>query len=319
MDESGRLVMELHGALSEIDPARWHAGAADALRTRLRAIEARLTALTQQTWPEAGAALRAKLVDMGRALAALLPHEDATTANARAAWVAFRNAMTPSYEALQNTLHELEIHVPSLRPTNAKRTVVHVVSAFVAIGILFLVPSHWWAIGIAVPLAIFGWTLELLRKDRPWFNARVMRILGPIAHPHEHRRVNSATWYCSALALLALAFDPLASAIGLAALGVGDPIAALVGRRFGRVKLVHGRSLEGTLSFALVATIAGTLVAMLFAPDLAWSVALLVAASGGVAGALAELLSLRIDDNFSVPMVGAGAATIVASFLGVIA
>jgi dolichol kinase len=146
-----------------------------------------------------------------------------------------------------------------------------------------------------------------------------MRILGPIAHPHEHRRVNSATWYCTALALLALAFDPVPSAIGLAALGVGDPLAAIVGRRFGRVKLMHGRSLEGTLSFALAATLAGTLAAKLFAPDLAWSLALLVAAAGGLAGALAELLSLHIDDNFSVPMVGAGAATVVASLLGVIA
>ena len=67
-----------------------------------------------------------------------------------------------------------------------------------------------------------------------------MGFLGPIAHPHERYVVNSATWYATSLTLLAVAFEPMAQSIGVIVLGLADPAAGIVGRRFGTRKLREG-------------------------------------------------------------------------------
>lgn len=317
-DESGRLVIELHRALSEIDTARWHAGAADAARLKLRAIEVKVAHLTSLTWPEKTAALRAKLADAGAALAERLPGEDITAANARARWIAFRKSMTPSYEALQTTLRQLEIHVPSLRPTNHRRSFFHVLSAVSCIGILWAVPEPAWAIAIAIPFLIWAWTMEIGRRCSDRWNDIIMKWFAPVAHPHEYRRVNSATWYLTAIFALSLTQAPLPCAVGLAVLGVGDPVAGFIGRRWGRLRLLHGRTLEGTLAFFGSATLAGVATAYAFLPTIGLGAAVAVATAGALVGALAELFSLRVDDNLSIPLSASGAAALAAWAVGVL-
>ena len=255
---------------------------------------------------------------MAKSLATQLPTEEGTLPNARVRWLAFRRAMLPAYESLQLSLKDLQIHVPTLRPTNVRRSVLHALGGMSAIAILYLTMGTSGAIWVAGPLAFAGWTMEISRRRSPRINDILMRALGGFAHPHERRRVNSATWYCSALLILALTFDPLASAIGLAALGLGDPVASTIGRRYGRRRLLHGRTLEGTLAFVVIVLLGGTLVAGIFAPELALSTWVLLAAVGAVSGAMAEAVSLRIDDNFSVPLFSAGVVTVVGTALGVL-
>jgi dolichol kinase len=315
-DESGRLVLELHRALSDIDPARWHAGAAEALRVRLDELRSRAAKLTAARWPERDARLPASLGELHQRLAEL-PDAESTMASAQARWMAFKASMVPSYEALESALRAYEIHVPSLRPTNYRRNLTHVLSALGAIVILWAVPSPVWAIAVALPFCALGWSLELSRRQSPRVNAVLMRMLGPIAHPHEHRRVNSATWYTTALAILSLFEVPLPAGIALAVLGFGDPAAALVGRRFGRVTIRHGRTLEGTLAFVAAGAVAGLAAAWLFAPTLPFGTLALLALAGALAGAVAELVSLRVDDNLSIPLVSAAAAGLAAAALGV--
>lgn len=310
--ESRRVALDLHGALSDIDPVRWHAGAADSARRKLRHVQRRLAGLTAQRWPDTGASLRARLCEVRLALSCPLPDS-----SARARWMAFRSAIVPAYESLQAALREHEIHVPSLRPTNRRRTVFHVTSGSLALVVLWALPAAEWAIVLAVPVAVAVWTLEGLRRTRPRLNAQLLRVLGPLAHPHEHHRVNSGTWYITAVALLSLTCAPLPCAVGLTAIIAGDPIAAHVGRSVGRVRLVHGRTLEGTLAFFVAVTIAALFVVLLFAPSLAWSTALAIAASGALAGALAELFSLRIDDNLSIPLAATAGAALTAAAFGV--
>lgn len=313
-DESGELVRELHRVLSDIDRARWHAGAAEAVRARLAALRSRVAALAAERWPEREASLPVVLARVHAQLAEL-PDAEATMASAQARWMAFKASMVPSYEALEAALRAYEIHVPSLRPTNYRRNLTHVLSAVGCIAILWAVPSPAWAIAIAVPACLMAWTAEVSRRRSPRVNAALMRALSPIAHPHEHRRVNSATWYTTALALLSLAEAPLAAGIGLAVLGFGDPAAALVGRRFGRVALRHGRTLEGTLAFVLAGGLAALAAALVFAGGQPLGTLVALAGAGASAGAVAELVSLRIDDNLSIPLASAAAVGLVSALV----
>lgn len=316
-DESGRLVVDLHGVLSDIDPARWHSGAADAVRQRLSELRERLGALRARLSERAHAPAADE--KLGRTLEELearladIPDRDMTMASAEANWMAFKASMFPSYEALRRALRDYEIHVPSLRPTNYRRNLTHVASALGCAAILWAVPSPSWAIALAVPACLMAWTAEISRRRSARVNAWLMRVLSPIAHPHEHHRVNSATWYTTALALLSLSREPLAAAVGLAVLGLGDPAAALVGRRFGRIKLRHGRTLEGTLAFVAVGLVGALGAVYAFEPRTPLLLALGIAAAGSVAGAVAELLSLRVDDNLSIPLSAAAAAFSVAT------
>jgi dolichol kinase len=201
-----------------------------------------------------------------------------------------------------------------MRPQNNARSVFHVGSALFALACLHWLPGRPWIIGVSVAAALAGWTMETIRHLSPAANAKLMAFWGPVAHPHEHNGINSATWYCTALVVLSL-FAPLRAAeVGVVVLGLADPAAGLIGRRFGRIRLRANRSLEGSLGFLFVGALAaaGWLALVHAAP---FSVIVVLASVGGLAGALTELGSTRLDDNFTIPVSVAAAVTVAQSFV----
>jgi dolichol kinase len=196
-----------------------------------------------------------------------------------------------------------------LRPTNYVRSVFHVGSALVALLVIEASPWRSLVLGVALAFSAFAWTSELLRRRSPKVNALLMRLFGPVAHHHEHERINSATWFSTALVVLAATGSSIIPAVAVTVLGVGDPLAGLVGRRFGKHTLIHGRSLEGTLAFFFSATLASfAVLRVLHSSGLSAGAALVVAGVAAFAGAVAELVSLKLDDNLSVPLSAAAGA-----------
>jgi dolichol kinase len=295
--EDQTLALQLHGVLSDIDPARWKNEMAQALRRRLTEISARL-------------AERQRLRTMGLALQGELPHLDAPPGELRSRWLAFKERVLPAYAAMAARLSAERIHLPSLRPTNYTRSLFHVTSAAVAVVIIELTKNPLAIFFVALAWGLSAWTAETLRRVSPGVNARLMRLFGPVAHPHETHRVNSSTWYATALVFLSATQSLVLCALGVAVLGLGDPAAAWVGRRYGRIKLMHGRSLEGSLAFVAVAMVACFAVLLGFHGAMSLSAMAVVAASAAVAGALAELVSKRLDDNFTIPVSAAAGAVL---------
>ena len=205
--------------------------------------------------------------------------------------------------------------VHAARPTNIPRTVFHATSASVAITAVALLPSRAWLVAIPGAFAVYAWSMEAARRLSPRINDRLMRFYSRIAHPQERFRVNSATWFGTALVLLALFATRSAMMAGCAILGFADPIAGIVGRRWGRHRFRNGRSLEGSLGFFVAGTVAAafTLGAMGTGSP---GVVLALAAMCALAGALAELLSTRLDDNLTIPLVVGGVATLATPLLG---
>jgi dolichol kinase len=200
------------------------------------------------------------------------------------------------------------------RPTNYARSLFHVGSAAVALAALRLLPGRPWVIAASLAFALTGWTMELARRRSPAANARLMAVFGPFAHPHERHGVNSSTYYVTALFLISL-FAPLrACEVGVVVLGLADPAAGLIGRRFGRTRLRANRSLEGTLGFVVVGALAAAawLAAAHAVPLPALALYALV---GGVVGALTELVSTRLDDNFTIPVAVTAAVSAAQAFL----
>jgi uncharacterized protein (TIGR00297 family) len=101
-------------------------------------------------------------------------------------------------------------------------------------------------------------------------------------------------------------------AAGWGIMAAGDGCATLVGRRFGRTRLPWNpdKSVEGTLAFIVLGSMAGVFLAwwvrpaIVPAPPPGFWIAAPVAAA--VVAALVESIPVRLDDNVSVPASAAG-------------
>jgi dolichol kinase len=228
-------------------------------------------------------------------------------------WASLRRELGDAYDAL---VAALPADASEPRPTNLHRASFHMGSAVAGLVATLLVFDTAYLPIAASTLAAIAWTLELLRRRSPSLNASLMRGFGRIARPGEASRVNSGTWYLTALVVLTLTFSPLLCVVSVAVLGFADPAAALVGRRLGRTPLRLGRTLEGTVAFVVAGTLAAMLVMQLLpvapAPGVAWPVAIAAA----LGGALAELFSRRVDDNLSIPLAAMASAWAALAALG---
>jgi dolichol kinase len=203
---------------------------------------------------------------------------------------------------------------PVARPENVARSLFHFASAAVALTAVALLPSRGWLIAIPGAFAFYAWCMELGRRLSPRLNDRLMRFYGVIAHPHERHSVNSATWYGTALVLLALFATVPAMMTAVVVLGVADPVAAFVGRRWGSHTLLAGRSLQGTLAFLVSGTIAAGVVLTIAHAGSPGAICVLAVLSG-LAGAIAELFATRLDDNFTIPVAVGAVATLASPLL----
>ncbi len=110
--------------------------------------------------------------------------------------------------------------------------------------------------------------------------------------------------YVLMAACLSVALFPSAvAAAGMGTMLLGDTAAALVGRRWGRHKLVNGKSLEGVAAFWIAGWIGAAAFLALARVDGLGAMRGL-AAGGVVLASMAELFEkqLHIDDNFSIPV-----------------
>ena len=97
---------------------------------------------------------------------------------------------------------------------------------------------------------------------------------------------------------------------GTLMLGVGDPVASIVGKKWGKRKIAGGKSLEGTLGFFLSSALTLFILFSLVTPHITLGTRILISAVIALGGALTELFTGRIEDNFSIPLAGGFFATI---------
>jgi dolichol kinase len=280
------LARDVRALLWSLDPARHDGAAPIAVREDLMArIE--------------GAARE------GLAGAAELEHALARDPDLLGGWDAWRRAALPAYEAFAATVRASGGEARSLRPSNPVRAAFHVAGGTTTAMLVEHVLPLEWLVPVAAFFTALAWGMELSRRLDPRINRFLMALFGPVAHAHEAWRVNSATWFSTALLLVAAMGSPIAAVVAFLVLGWADPAAGIVGRRFGRVRLVHGRSLEGTLTFAAVGTLVAYLALWMWHPELSVGAALAIAAAGAVPAAVAELFARRIDDNLAIPLTAA--------------
>ena len=152
-----------------------------------------------------------------------------------------------------------------------------------------------------------GLALDLTRFRIPWINRRFLYWLAPLLKDDERRRFTGATFMVIGALFSFLLFGPHVAVPALLFLSLGDPAAALAGRRLPGPR-IRGKSPGGTAVFILVSMVVTAALTGSGAIDYHWGLWVGAAVAG-----LVELASLPPDDNLSIPLM-AGAAMY---FLGV--
>lgn len=150
---------------------------------------------------------------------------------------------------------------------------------------------------------------EFIARRAAWLNRWFVRA-------EEQVRESAMIPYVIAILLTMITAPKPAALIAIYTLAIADPLAAMVGIRWGRHRLVQNRSLEGTLAFFFANLVIVLLV-------LGWhgTVAPLdltaAATSIALSAAVTEVIPLRIDDNLTIPLFVAFLAWGIATVFGI--
>ncbi len=169
------------------------------------------------------------------------------------------------------------------------------------VGILFPLGYHFSRSKIG-PLIFIGFLLLLMiifeveRFRKPGFNRWVFEHVKALVKESERRKPTGTTFFLTSVFFTILLFPKFVAVASLTFLALGDVSAAVVGEKWGRMKIFN-KSLEGFLAFFLTAWVSGWGLSFLY-PDLTPFIIFW----GSLTAALVELLPLPVDDNFSIPL-----------------
>ena len=184
------------------------------------------------------------------------------------------------------------------------RKATHTAALVIPAGYEFLDLSKKQMLTIMVPITVLMYIIDISRlRGWPLWTNSVNVVFGKMIRRHEiDGDWTGATYILTSVCSTVALFPRPIAVAALAFIMVGDTLAALIGRRFGRHKIGR-KSVEGSL-----ACLAGTSVVAFCVPDLPLQIGLL----GAVAAAIVEALPLGVDDNITVPLIAGVLMTLAA-------
>jgi dolichol kinase len=136
--------------------------------------------------------------------------------------------------------------------------------------------------------------VDVVRLHVPWFRTVFYFLFGRLLRDHERFNLLGSTYLFMAALLCVYMFPQPIAVVAMGFVVVGDATAALVGRRWGRVKILD-KSLEGSLGCFLACVLVGWIYP---GPEMTW----LMVLAGSVVATLFELLPIPLDDNLRMSL-----------------
>jgi dolichol kinase len=174
-----------------------------------------------------------------------------------------------------------------------RRKSIHLSSIWIPLSCYFLPRPAGLLLLSIVAMGVIG--IDVLRIRGGLVYALYERFLGPVLREHETRRLTGASYMLVSAVLTLFLFQNVVAGMAMAYLIVGDTMAALVGKTWGRHRLFT-KTLEGSLACFTACLLIGLIV-----PAVTWPLALI----GALIAAGIEVLPWKFDDNITIPL-GAG-------------
>jgi len=158
------------------------------------------------------------------------------------------------------------------------------------------------ALNILIPLTIFTVIIDFGRFFIKPLNIFIEKAFGFLMREHEidskQKNLNGASYVFIAATLTIWIFPKLIFIPAFTMLIICDIAAALIGRRYGKVKFL-AKSLEGTLAFFVF-----SILVVLFTPKVeGLLLEYVIGIIGGAVGAIIENISYGwADDNLTIPL-----------------
>lgn len=178
------------------------------------------------------------------------------------------------------------------------RKALHAALSLAAAGVVSVLAPMPAAIVLAAA-SLVALSVELARRVSAGA-ARAFDRLSGMLKEGERGRLTGATLLSLGFTTAAVLLPGRPALAGILFAGLGDPAAALAGRRWGRLRYPGGKSVAGSGTFLLV----------VFATGLALGLPPRVVLTAGLLLTAVEAFSLPIDDNVYLPVLGAGAVAV---------
>jgi dolichol kinase len=194
---------------------------------------------------------------------------------------------------------------PEPQRLSLTRKLIHMAMAVVPVAGWLV--SYWLALALAGALLVASLAVEAVRRWWPWVNRLLWRLLPTTFRSWEGKRVLGSTWFAVGATATLLLFGRDVGGTAVLFLAWGDPIAELVGRRWGGAG--GGKTLAGSIGCLLACLAAGT-VGIGLGGLSPWA-----ALTGAVVATMVERWSPPPDDNVWIAMLS-GLAMGVVQWLG---
>ena len=175
------------------------------------------------------------------------------------------------------------------------RKLIHISSLAIPLIYFFLIKDKNIMAAILITLTLISLLIDYARINREGFvKIFFQKHLKSALRPNELKgNLTGATWMLIGFTSSVIIFDFDVSVLALLFLSVGDAVAALVGRAL-PIGKIWGKSILGSLSGFLFCVFVGLTINN--------TLSLQIIIFGAISGMFIELIPLKINDNFSIPI-----------------
>ena len=187
-----------------------------------------------------------------------------------------------------------------------QRKAIHLFNLIIPFSYWFIIPDQNKFKIIIITFTALFILADYFRTKSKLIKKLFILFFDKMLREHELKgQFTGATWVMISASITILFFSKNIAIISLIFMSIGDTFAALIGKKYGKLK-IYDKSLEGFL---------GGLIVCLLAAYYYDPLPFYISGVGALTAMLFETLPLPLDDNFRIPI---GSAIIMTILLGVL-
>lgn len=172
---------------------------------------------------------------------------------------------------------------------------------------------------VSMTLLIVGWlafvSVDIMRQSRPALNEWALHAFKHILRESEVNKLAGTTYLVTGVLLVDVLFPRPIVALTLLFLAFADPLASLIGIKYGKDKIFGHKSIQGFMAAFVVCLI--SCLCFLYYNNYLLDQIVVVSLFAGLIGALAELVPVgKLDDNLTLPIFSAIGLYVLFYFFG---
>lgn len=197
------------------------------------------------------------------------------------------------------------------------RRIFHICGGLSIALIYGLLLSHSSAVHIIGLAACLFYIFEQIRINYPEYSAKLNPASKYFMRAEEQLKESAMIPYMVGILLTIISFPKSVAIASILTLGIGDPLSALIGIKFGKHHIVKEKTLEGSLAFFLSCFFCILFPLLLGTNNPSFSVFIVSLLTSLMVSSF-EMLPIKIDDNLTIPIFTAICLWINGSAMGIL-